>query len=94
MPNRIVIGDRSLMHHYHPESKRAPMQWEGFAGNEEVETEVQKWLRQQSKNFCAVGSDALVKRWDKFIDVGAGYAEKYIFFPGSNITNFSFYINL
>jgi hypothetical protein len=26
---------------------------------------VWKWLRQQSKDFCAVGFDALVKRWDK-----------------------------
>jgi hypothetical protein len=25
------------------------------------EMEVQKWLRQQSKNFCAVGFEALVK---------------------------------
>jgi hypothetical protein len=33
--------------------------------DEEVETEVRKWLRQQSKDLCAVGFDALVKRWDK-----------------------------
>jgi hypothetical protein len=32
-----------------------------FADDEEVETEVQKWLRQQSKVFYAVGFDALVK---------------------------------
>jgi hypothetical protein len=28
-------------------------------------TEVWKWLRQQSKDFCAAGFDALVKRLDK-----------------------------
>jgi hypothetical protein len=41
--------------------------------DEEVETEVRKWLRQQSKDFYATGFDALVKRWDKCIDVGGGY---------------------
>jgi hypothetical protein len=38
--------------------------------------EVQKLLRQQVKDFCATGFDAQVKRWDKFINVGAGYVEK------------------
>jgi hypothetical protein len=47
-----------------------------FADDEEVETEVRKWLRQQSKYFCAAGFDALVKRWSKCIFVGAGYVEK------------------
>jgi hypothetical protein len=32
-----------------------------FADDEEVEMEEWKWLRQQSKDFCAVGFDALVK---------------------------------
>jgi hypothetical protein len=31
------------------------------ADNEEAETEVRKWLSQQSKDFYAVGFDALVK---------------------------------
>jgi hypothetical protein len=48
----------------------------GFADDEEVETEVRNWLRQQSKDFYAAGFDALVKRWDKCIDVGGGYVEK------------------
>jgi hypothetical protein len=47
-----------------------------FADDEEVETEVWKWLRQQSKDFYAAGFDALVKRWDKCISVGGGYVEK------------------
>jgi hypothetical protein len=38
-----------------------------FANDEEVETEVQNWLRLQPKNFYAAGFDALVKRWDKCI---------------------------
>jgi hypothetical protein len=41
-----------------------------------VETEMLKWLRQQSKNFYAVGFDGLVKQWDKCINVGGGYVEK------------------
>jgi hypothetical protein len=48
--------------------------------DEEVETEVWKWLRQQTKDFYAAGFDALVKRWDELINVGGGYVEKYIFF--------------
>jgi hypothetical protein len=35
--------------------------------------QVPKWLRQQSKYFYAAGFDALVKRWDKCINVGGGY---------------------
>jgi hypothetical protein len=47
-----------------------------FADDEEVETEVRKWLRQQSKDFCAAGFDAVMKRWDKCISVDGGYIEK------------------
>jgi hypothetical protein len=47
-----------------------------FAYDEEVETDVRKWLRQQSKDFYAAGFDALVKRWDKCINVGGGYVMK------------------
>jgi histone-lysine N-methyltransferase SETMAR len=32
-----------------------------FADDEEFETEVRKWLRQQSEDFYAAGFDALVK---------------------------------
>jgi hypothetical protein len=47
-----------------------------FAEDEEVETEVRKWLRQQSKDFCAASFDTLVKRWDKCISGFGGYVEK------------------
>jgi hypothetical protein len=33
----------------------------------------------QSKDFYAAGFDALVKRWDKCINVSGGYVEKYMF---------------
>jgi hypothetical protein len=44
--------------------------------DEEVEPEVQKWLKQQSGDFCVEGFDALVKRWTKCINIGGGYDEK------------------
>jgi hypothetical protein len=55
---------------------------------------VQKGLRRKPKDYCAAGFDALVKRWDKCNSVGGGYVEKQMFFPGSNITCFTFYIHL
>jgi predicted nucleic acid-binding Zn ribbon protein len=47
-----------------------------FADDEDVETEVRKWLRQQSNDFHAAGFYVLVKRCDKCINVGGGYVEK------------------
>jgi hypothetical protein len=51
--------------------------------------EVRKWLRQQSKDFHAAGFDALVKRWNKCINVGGGHVKKQKFFFQFRI---SFYI--
>jgi hypothetical protein len=51
-----------------------------FTDDEEVETEMQKWLRQKSKGFNAAGFDALVKQWNKCIDVDGGYIEKKCLF--------------
>jgi hypothetical protein len=48
----------------------------GFPDDKEVETEMRKWLRQQAQDFCAAGLNSLVKRRDKCINVGGGYAEK------------------
>jgi hypothetical protein len=73
-------------------SCKAVHSWvEKFADDE---TEVRNWLRQQSKYFYDVAFDALVKRWDKYINVGGGYVEKETFLPGSNITCFTLYIHL
>jgi hypothetical protein len=48
-----------------------------LADDEEVETEVRKWLRQHPKRlFYAASFEALIKRWDKCIDVSGGYVEK------------------
>jgi hypothetical protein len=37
------------------------------------EMEVRNWLRQQSKDFYAAGSDAMVKKQDKCINIGGVY---------------------
>jgi hypothetical protein len=49
-----------------------------FIEDEDAETEVQKWLwlGKQSKDLYAAGFKALVKRWDKFINVSGCYVEK------------------
>jgi hypothetical protein len=46
-----------------------------FVDDEEIETEVRKWLKQQLKDVHAAGFDAPVKRWDKCIIVGGGFVE-------------------
>jgi hypothetical protein len=83
----VMFGSVCSIKWFHLGGKR-------FAADEEVETAVRKWLRQQSKDFYAAGFDALVKRWDKCINVGGRYIEKYMFLPHSNITRFTFYIHL
>jgi hypothetical protein len=52
------------------------MEKKRFTDDGEVEMEVQKWLRQQSKDFQAASSDTMVMQWDKCISVGGGYVEK------------------
>jgi hypothetical protein len=52
--------------------KRFHLGGKRISDDEEVETEVRKWVRQQSEDFCAAGFDALVKRWEKYVDVGEG----------------------
>jgi hypothetical protein len=56
--------------------KRFSLGGKYFADDKEIETEVRKWLRQQSKGFYTAGFDALVKRFDKCISDGGGYVEK------------------
>jgi hypothetical protein len=43
-----------------------------FADDKDVEMEVWKWLRQQSKDSYAAGFNALVKRLDKCMNIGGG----------------------
>jgi hypothetical protein len=54
--------------------KRFTVGCQNFANEEDVETDLRKWLRQQSKT--SADFDALVKRWDKRISVGGRYVEK------------------
>jgi hypothetical protein len=50
--------------------KRFDLSGKHFVDDEEVEIEMRKWLRQQSDDFYTASLDALVKRWDKCINVG------------------------
>jgi hypothetical protein len=83
----FVFGSVCRVKRFHLGGKR-------FADDEEIETEVRKWLRQQSKDFYAVGFDALVKRYDKCINVAEGYVEKQIILPCQHIICSTFYIYL
>jgi hypothetical protein len=56
--------------------KRFNLGGKRLSNDEEVEMEVRKWPRKQSKDFYDAGFDALVKRWDKCISVGGGYVKK------------------
>jgi hypothetical protein len=47
-----------------------------FGKSQMMPAQARKWLRQQSKDFYTAGFDAIVKRWDKYINVIEGYAEK------------------
>jgi hypothetical protein len=73
----FTVGSSCRLKRFQPGGKR-------FADDEEVEMEVRKWLRQQSKDFYAAGFDVLVKRWDNCINV-VGSIGREIFFPDSNI---------
>jgi hypothetical protein len=66
--------------------------------------EVKSWLqaldalllrKKKQKDFSAECFDASIRRCDKCIIVGVGYVEENMFFfPGLNITCFTFYIHL
>jgi hypothetical protein len=70
----LVYGEKFLSH-------KAVHIWfekfsQGLSNVADDETVVQKWLRQQSKDFYTSGFEALVKRWNKCINIGRGYVEK------------------
>jgi hypothetical protein len=52
------------------ESRNCHLGGKRSADGEDVETEVRKWRRQQSKDFYAA------KRWNESINVGGKYVEK------------------
>jgi hypothetical protein len=37
---------------------------------------LRNWLKTQPKYFYAAGFEALIKQWDKCINVGGGYVQK------------------
>jgi hypothetical protein len=65
-----------------------------FADDEELKTEVRKWLRQRSEDIYAAGIDALVKRWASVSMLVEEMSRKKCFWSSSNITCFTFHIHL
>ncbi|GBO05388.1 hypothetical protein AVEN_160403-1 [Araneus ventricosus] len=47
-----------------------------FADDDGVQHEVLLWMRQQPKEFYAAGIGAVIKRWDKCINICGDYVEK------------------
>jgi hypothetical protein len=58
----FTVGNVSRVKRFTTGSRNCQLRGRYFADDEEVETEVRKWLRQQSKAFYAAGFSALVKR--------------------------------
>jgi hypothetical protein len=73
--------------------KRFRLPGKRFSDDEEVETEVPKWLRQQSKDFYAAGFDAPVKRSDRCINVGEDISRN-ICFSQLQISHISSFISI
>jgi hypothetical protein len=58
----FILGSVYCVKRFTSGSRNCHLVGKRFADDEDVETEVWKWLRQQSKFSYAAGFDALVKR--------------------------------
>jgi hypothetical protein len=47
----------------------------------ELLTTVEKFARSSKVADDVAGFDTLIKRWNKCINIGGGYVEKYFFYP-------------
>ncbi|GBN75441.1 hypothetical protein AVEN_9105-1 [Araneus ventricosus] len=63
-----------------------------FADDGDVQHGVLLWMRQQPKEFYAAGIGALIKRWDKRINIGGDYVEKQNCFQVIIMINYFFLI--
>ncbi|GBM69100.1 hypothetical protein AVEN_178178-1 [Araneus ventricosus] len=61
-----------------------------FADDNDVQHEVLLWMRQQPKEFYAAGIGALIKRWEKCINIGGDYVEKQNCFQAIIMINYFF----
>jgi hypothetical protein len=75
----FTVGSVCRLRRFTTGSRRNHLGGKRLADDEAVETEVRKWLRQQSNDVCSADFDSLVKRLDKCINVGGGYDEQYFF---------------
>jgi hypothetical protein len=86
---RIFIKKRFLVKRFIAWSRNVGKRF----ADEDVETEVRKWLRQQ-RLFYASGLDAPVKRLDTSVSMLLGdVSRNKCFFPGSTCC-LTFYVNL
>ncbi|GBN01839.1 hypothetical protein AVEN_232643-1, partial [Araneus ventricosus] len=51
----------------------SPKRFSSDDDDDDVQHEVLLWLRQQPKELHAAGIGALIKRWDRCINIGGGY---------------------
>jgi hypothetical protein len=49
-----------------------------FEDDEEVISEVKRWLRQRPSEWSGEGIQSLTSRWHKVIDSEGDYVEKYV----------------
>jgi hypothetical protein len=62
----FTVGSVYRVKRFTTELRNCHVGGKSFADEEEVETEMRKCLREQSKDFYVAGFEALVKRWDKW----------------------------
>jgi hypothetical protein len=89
-----MVGSVCHLKRFTTESRNCHLGGKRFTNDEEVETEVRKWLRKQSKDFYAAGFDALVKQWDECISVGGGYVKKQFFFIQVRISHVLHFVSI
>jgi hypothetical protein len=63
-------------HHFGP--SKAAIRGKRFEDDEEVITEVKRWLRQRPAECYREGTQALATRWRKAKDLEGYYVEKYV----------------
>jgi hypothetical protein len=75
MLSHIVTGDETWVFHITPESKHQFLHWQH--DEDDLKNAVQKWLTSQAAAFNEEGIQKLVPRYDKCLNNGGEYVEKW-----------------